>query len=485
METPLDVLSRAATLIHDQLHKTANIKHKENDREDEIMVRCVGSNVVGNHLLNQSRGLRMTDEKKKTLQQLTVGLVSASTKSCVFHGANGRPMASQPSQQRVPPPHDPPPNAAAVRPKPLWQPWSDSDDDRDFTSNRVGADHDGGGSKELPTRTKKERRRHERHHELLSTAARARKERIPVETADEVDRPLDMSTGRRASPPPYPAAGSSTGILPSYPMRYPSPPDYGSSSGPRPSVITCASSLRSSPAPSCPSPCGSTSSSASQSRTTTGNGSSSPPPLQVRSLVRPAADGEARLPPQRREIISSVQEEEEAKEEVWMKTKLKTELNQALQAMKVALLFGLFVEEEEEEEKRMCDPVIDEHFRRSLGERYTHLFASSSPSSSSSSTSNLTTANDSSSRDGAAANKMPSTVNVTGLSVDDHFAKALGETWLKLQKTFSLTSRYDIVMAFSSSEEYNKLSKRKSPQWMQCLCEDRLIQKLVPGHRHY
>ena len=28
------------------------------------MVRCVGSNVVGNHLLNQSRGLRMTDEKK-------------------------------------------------------------------------------------------------------------------------------------------------------------------------------------------------------------------------------------------------------------------------------------------------------------------------------------------------------------------------------------------------------------------------------------
>lgn len=106
----------------------------------------------------------------------------------------------------------------------------------------------------------------------------------------------------------------------------------------------------------------------------------------------------------------------------------------------------------------MCDPVIDEHFRRSLGERYTHLFASSSPSSSSSSTSNLTTTNDSSSRDGGAANKMPSTVNVTGLSgkekrttyfyicknffhfltfwvsiVDDHFAKALGETWLKLQ----------------------------------------------------
>lgn len=256
-------------------------------------------------------------------------------------------------------------------------------DDRDLTTNRAGADNEGGGSsKELPTRTKKERRRHERHHELLSTAARARKERVPVamESADEVDRPLDMSTGRRASPPPYPAAGSSSGvgIPPSYPLRYPSPPDYGSASGPRPSVITCASSLRSSPAPSCPSPCGSTSSSASQSRTITANGSSSPPPRS-----RPAADGETRLPPQRREIISS----------------------------------------------GMCDPVIDEHFRRSLGERYTHLFASSSPSS----TSNSTNTNDSSSRDGGAANKMPSTVNVTGLSVDDHFAKALGETWLKLQ----------------------------------------------------
>ncbi|KAI9559049.1 hypothetical protein GHT06_015838 [Daphnia sinensis] len=255
-------------------------------------------------------------------------------------------------------------------------------DDRDLTSNRAGADNEGGSSsKELPTRTKKERRRHERYHELLSTAARARKERVPVamESADEVDRPLDMSTGRRASPPPYPAAGSSSGvgIPPSYPLRYPSPPDYGSASGPRPSVITCASSLRSSPAPSCPSPCGSTSSSASQSRTITANGSSSPPPRS-----RPAADGEARLP-QRREIISS----------------------------------------------GMCDPVIDEHFRRSLGERYTHLFASSSPSS----TSNSTNTNDSSSRDGGAANKMPSTVNVTGLSVDDHFAKALGETWLKLQ----------------------------------------------------
>ncbi len=112
------------------------------------------------------------------------------------------------------------------------------------------------------------------------------------------DTPLDMSTGRRASPPPYPAAAGSSGSggLPSYPMRYPSPPDYASA---RPSVITCASSVRSSPAPSCPSPCGSTSSSASQPRTASG----SPPPSSNRA--HPAADGERLGAPQRREIISS------------------------------------------------------------------------------------------------------------------------------------------------------------------------------------
>lgn len=110
--------------------------------------------------------------------------------------ANG-PMASHESS-RVPPPHDNP--AAAARPKPLWQPWSDSDgsivftislpsftyssipflkydsllisDDREL-NHRTGDNDGGSASKELPTRTKKERRRHERHHELLSTAARA------------------------------------------------------------------------------------------------------------------------------------------------------------------------------------------------------------------------------------------------------------------------------------------------------------------------
>lgn len=56
-----------------------------------------------------------------------------------------------------------------------------------------------------------------------------------------------------------------------------------------------------------------------------------------------------------------------------------------------------------DEDSSMCDPVIDEHFRRSLGKDYADLFDQNGSNS----------------------------VSVT---VDDHFAKALGDTWLHLQK---------------------------------------------------
>ncbi|XP_072760570.1 uncharacterized protein [Anoplolepis gracilipes] len=53
----------------------------------------------------------------------------------------------------------------------------------------------------------------------------------------------------------------------------------------------------------------------------------------------------------------------------------------------------------------VSDPAIDEHFKRSLGPKeYAAVF---SPNS--------------------------NTDKETGLSVDDHFAKALGETWTRLQ----------------------------------------------------
>lgn len=72
----------------------------------------------------------------------------------------------------------------------------------------------------------------------------------------------------------------------------------------------------------------------------------------------------------------------------------------------------------------MCDPIIDEHFRRSLGKDYVTVFC-----------------NNNVSKEAVPikpAPKVNSTVielmDGTGLSVDDHFAKALGDTWLKLNK---------------------------------------------------
>ncbi|XP_063226293.1 transcription cofactor vestigial-like protein 4 isoform X2 [Bacillus rossius redtenbacheri] len=62
----------------------------------------------------------------------------------------------------------------------------------------------------------------------------------------------------------------------------------------------------------------------------------------------------------------------------------------------------------------MCDPVIDEHFRRSLGKDYVGIFSNElSPAD-----------HDNNNQDSVA---------LIGLSVDDHFAKALGDTWRQLQ----------------------------------------------------
>ncbi|GLH05134.1 Uncharacterized protein GBIM_10747 [Gryllus bimaculatus] len=70
----------------------------------------------------------------------------------------------------------------------------------------------------------------------------------------------------------------------------------------------------------------------------------------------------------------------------------------------------------------MCDPVIDEHFRRSLGKDYLSVFSDEA-----SDVSGVTDVNDNNANSG-------NSITVTGLSVDDHFAKALGDTWVKLQE---------------------------------------------------
>lgn len=91
----------------------------------------------------------------------------------------------------------------------------------------------------------------------------------------------------------------------------------------------------------------------------------------------------------------------------------------------------------------MCDTVIDEHFRRSLGNNYMELFDKG--------TAAVTPPNGSSSPPGVPVTVLPAKRAVSppapvaapppkkshnvSVSVDDHFAKALGETWNKLKAT--------------------------------------------------
>ncbi|XP_063621364.1 uncharacterized protein LOC134793654 isoform X2 [Cydia splendana] len=86
----------------------------------------------------------------------------------------------------------------------------------------------------------------------------------------------------------------------------------------------------------------------------------------------------------------------------------------------------------------MCDPVIDEHFRRSLGDDYMNLFKKNTENSQPGPKPNT--------KDRASspiqfkpeeppkpAKIIAMEVDDASLSVDDHFAKALGDTWRQIQ----------------------------------------------------
>lgn len=74
----------------------------------------------------------------------------------------------------------------------------------------------------------------------------------------------------------------------------------------------------------------------------------------------------------------------------------------------------------------MCDPIIDEHFRRSLGNDYLALFSNNNVAKE--------PADPCRSRPQRTNGDAIELMDNAGLSVDDHFAKALGDTWLKLNK---------------------------------------------------
>ncbi|GIY70191.1 hypothetical protein CEXT_367381 [Caerostris extrusa] len=75
-----------------------------------------------------------------------------------------------------------------------------------------------------------------------------------------------------------------------------------------------------------------------------------------------------------------------------------------------------------------CDPVIDEHFRRSLGELSKYFSKSTS--------------------------------NNVSITVDDHFAKALGETWHQIQQSKSVDN------SVSSSLSQNSLPTHSPSQFL-------------------
>lgn len=93
----------------------------------------------------------------------------------------------------------------------------------------------------------------------------------------------------------------------------------------------------------------------------------------------------------------------------------------------------------------MCDPVIDEHFRRSLGDDYMNLFKKNTvPSTETTPPTPKPNMKDRASSpilfkpeeqpDQPKPTKIIAMeVDDASMSVDDHFAKALGDTWRQIQ----------------------------------------------------
>ncbi|XP_072940424.1 uncharacterized protein Tgi isoform X2 [Epargyreus clarus] len=88
----------------------------------------------------------------------------------------------------------------------------------------------------------------------------------------------------------------------------------------------------------------------------------------------------------------------------------------------------------------MCDPVIDEHFRRSLGDDYMNLFKKNSTPEAVAPGPKPNTKDRASSPIQFKAEEPPKPAKIIAMevddasvSVDDHFAKALGDTWRQIQ----------------------------------------------------
>lgn len=99
----------------------------------------------------------------------------------------------------------------------------------------------------------------------------------------------------------------------------------------------------------------------------------------------------------------------------------------------------------------VCDPVIDEHFRRSLGKDYLSVFSDHKQENKHEAVQNSS----------AESHRNGDTTG-SALSVDDHFAKALGETWLKLQRGETKVSSPPTSQTSKPDSETSLLRQRAS-----------------------
>lgn len=120
----------------------------------------------------------------------------------------------------------------------------------------------------------------------------------------------------------------------------------------------------------------------------------------------------------------------------------------------------------------MCDPVIDEHFRRSLGDDYMNLFKKNSETPTNPTNKPPTEDRASSPIFKDETPKPPKIIAMevddASMSVDDHFAKALGDTWRQIQnsrlkETEKLTSTKHVDDHFSKAlgDTWKKIQSSK------------------------
>ena len=120
----------------------------------------------------------------------------------------------------------------------------------------------------------------------------------------------------------------------------------------------------------------------------------------------------------------------------------------------------------------MCDPVIDEHFRRSLGDDYMNLYKKSGVTENSQPGPKPNTKDRASSPIQFKTDEelekptkiIAMDVDNASLSVDDHFAKALGDTWRQIQTSRlkdDKTTKVDDHFSKALGETWTKIQASK------------------------